>query len=191
MGIGYCVETVSVRTPALLFGLVAALPAVAAEYCVTCANPAAMYACVVEGAAPDAPPDAREQLLCISALAKSADHESCSVPRSAPKPCPGILKIVALPEAGLPALPSPAAGSAPPSPGADDATPAAGPAAPRTVEELAEETVRSSKQGLEDAGNAVKGTAKKAGESVGEAGSAVGKAAKKTWDCMISLFSDC
>ncbi len=165
-----------------------AAPATAAEYCVTCASPAAMYACVVEGAAPDAPPDAREQLLCIAALAKSGNHESCSVPRSAPKPCPGILKIVALPEAGLPALPADAA-RADPDGAAEGAEPA--PKAPRTVEELAKKTVETSQQGLETAGKAVTGTAKKAGEKVEEAGGAVGRAAKKTWDCMLSLFSDC
>lgn len=155
--------------------------AVAAEYCVTCTEPAGMYACVVAGTPADAPPDAREQLVCISEIAKSGGHGSCSVPRSAPKPCPGVTKIVQAP----PALPSDAAGA----PGGTAATspaaeaPVAEPPAtppPKTVEELAKKTVQSSKENLE-----------KAGESVGKAGSAVGEAAKKTWHCITSLFSDC
>lgn len=171
----------------------------AAEYCVTCTDPAAMYACVVGGTAADAPPDAREQMLCITEIAKSGGHGKCSVPRSAPKPCPGVLKIIAAPAGGAPAGASGAAGeTAPPkaapeaqtTPQSDGAatdgamtaeTPAEPPAKPpRTVEELAKRTVQSSKDGIS-----------KAGESVGEAGSAVGEAAKKTWDCVVSLFSDC
>jgi hypothetical protein len=73
---------------------------------------------------------------------------------------------------------------------------------PRTVEELASETYEASKEGLkkagesvsgaaQKAGEAVTGTAKSAGEKIGEAGSAVGGAAKKTWNCLTSLFQDC
>lgn len=162
----------------------------AAEYCVTCAEPAATYACVVGGSAADAPADPREQLICIAELAKSGGHASCSVPRSAPKPCPGILKIVAAPAGAGPTQPggegagaaepsSPAAETAPADAGPDGAT-AEPEKAPRTVEEMAEKTVQSSKEGIA-----------KAGENVGKAGSAVGNAAKKTWDCIVSLFSDC
>lgn len=62
---------------------------------------------------------------------------------------------------------------------------------PKTVEELAKRTAKSSKEGLEDAGDAVVGAAKKTGETIGEAGSAVGNAAKSTWRCLSTLFSDC
>ncbi len=182
--------------------LLGAAPAGAAEYCVTCSEPAAMYACVVQGSLPDAPPDPREQLICIAELANSGGHDTCSVPRSAPKPCPGVLKIVAPSAQPLPA-PPPAEADALPSDAipADDAggvgaanpnaPPPDKPAAPRTVEELAKDTVETSKKGIENAGKAVTGTAKKAGEQVGKAGSSVGKAAKKTWDCVVSLFNDC
>ena len=62
---------------------------------------------------------------------------------------------------------------------------------PKTVEELAKRTAQSSKKGLEDAGDAVVGAAKKTGEKLGEAGDAIGGAAKSTWRCLSSLFSDC
>lgn len=197
-----------------LLGLLALCPlaspgfAVAAEYCVTCAGPAAMYACVVQGAPADAPPDPREQLTCIAELARAGGHESCAVPRSAPKPCPGVLKIVAAPQGepppGPPLAPEQDAAGAEEETGAEGETsvergvgaaaqaPHQKPAKePETVEELAKETVKSSKEGVVKAGEAVTGAAKKAGEKVEQAGSAVGRAAKKTWDCLVSLFSDC
>lgn len=62
---------------------------------------------------------------------------------------------------------------------------------PKTVEELAKRTAKSSKEGLEDAGDAVVGAAKKTGETIGDAGDAVGNAAKSTWRCLSTLFSDC
>ena len=56
---------------------------------------------------------------------------------------------------------------------------------------MAKSTVKSSKEGLEKAGETVVGGAKTAGEKIGNAGSAVGSAAKRTWDCLVSLFKDC
>lgn len=179
------------------------LPAAAAEYCVTCAGPAAMYACTIEGAPNDAAADPRMQLLCIQELARQGGHETCSVPRSAPTPCPGVIKVVAVPDGLAPVKTLPvtteAEGAAPAPDAAAPAdqtvpktTPAAKPAKePRTVEELANQTVEASKKGLKKAGDAVTGTAEKAGEGVQNAGSAVGNAAKKTWHCLKSLFSDC
>jgi len=81
--------------------------------------------------------------------------------------------------------------AAPPNaaPGEAPEPPPQGP--PKTVEELAKRTAKSSKEGLQDAGDAVAGAAKKTGETIGEAGSAIGNAAKSTWRCMSSLFSDC
>jgi hypothetical protein len=59
------------------------------------------------------------------------------------------------------------------------------------MEELAGKTVQSSKEGIKKAGESISGSAQKAGEQIGSAGSAVGNAAKKTWNCLTSLFSDC
>ena len=73
---------------------------------------------------------------------------------------------------------------------------------PKTVEEMASRSYKASKKGLSNAGKsiskgakvtgkAVSNTAKKAGTQIGKAGKAVGSAAKKTWNCLTSLFSDC
>jgi hypothetical protein len=168
----------------------------AAEYCVTCAGPAAMYACSIEGEPHDGPDNSRHQLFCIQELAKQGGHETCSVPRSAPKPCPGTMRVVQVPAGGLPPAPSlPVDVPASDTPNGPVDKQAAEPpkksAEPRTVEEMATKTVEASKQGLKKAGEAVSGTAEKAGQGVEKAGSAVGNAAKKTWHCLKSFFSDC
>ena len=171
-----------------------------------------MYACGIEGLAADAPANARHQLLCIKELAKAGGHESCQVPRSAPKPCPGTAKMV---KAG--AEPSQAATAAPKADPAADTAPVAATdpvaaagadasgnssehqkseaetnaepldepvAPPRTVEEMAKRSLAASKKSMDDAGEAIK-------QSSDKAGSSVASAAKKTWDCVTSLFSDC
>lgn len=73
---------------------------------------------------------------------------------------------------------------------------------PKTVAEMADRAYDSSKKGLDNAGKAVGDTAKAAGKAVsetaqktgkqiGKAGKAVGDGAKKAWNCLTSLFSDC
>lgn len=179
--------------------LASAGSAIALEYCVTCEGPPAMYRCVVEGT-PDGPgKDPSASLYCISEMASKGRHEACAVSRGAPFPCPGLTAMVrpppkvpgmAPPEIGAPAPEGSPLANQPPAPAA--APEAEKPAkVPRTVEELAGETVRSSKKGLEQAGDAIGGTAKKAGEHIGNAGSAIGNAATKTWNCLTSLFSNC
>jgi hypothetical protein len=193
------------RIAVTLLALAWAEEAAALEYCVSCEGPAAMYRCVVEGT-PDGPgQDPGTSLYCISELAAKGRHESCSVARGAPFPCPGFTTVVAAPSTPTMAPPPPAAGASgdvppvaspaePAAPG-ELATPpetAEQPAkVPRTVEELAGQTMKSSKEGLEKAGEAIGGTAKKAGEQIGNAGSAIGNAASKTWSCITSLFSSC
>ncbi|WBT39541.1 MULTISPECIES: hypothetical protein [Hyphomicrobium] len=174
----------------------------ALEYCVTCEGPPAMYRCVVDGT-PDGPgKDPSASLYCISEMASKGRHEACAVSRGAPFPCPGLTTMVK-PPPKLPGMAAPQIGapapdnrtplaSEPPAPETAPPPEAEKPAkVPRTVEELAGETVRSSKKGLEQAGEAIGGTAKKAGEQIGNAGSAIGNAATKTWNCLTSLFSDC
>lgn len=186
------------RIAASLLALGAAGEAMALEYCVSCEGPAAMYRCVVEGT-PDGPgSDPGTSLYCISEMAAKGRHQSCSVARGAPFPCPGFTAVIAAPRtAPMEAAPPAAAGNDAPAPEAEDAphAEAAPPApdnkVPRTVEELAGQTVRSSKEGIEKAGQAIGGTAKKAGEHLGDAGSAIGNAASKTWSCITSFFSDC
>ena len=172
--------------------------AMAAEYCVTCASPEANYRCEIGGKGSAGDP--RAWLLCITELAKQGGHESCSVDRKATAPCPGVLKVLAAPEGDAPPLPAIQTGvpeARPPDPKTQPPVqPQAGsePApkkVPQTMQELAGDTIQSSKDGMKKAGEAVTGTAKKAGEQVGKAGDAIGNAAKKTWDCLTSLFQSC
>lgn len=169
--------------------------ALALEYCVTCEGPPAMYRCVIDGTAEGPGRDPTASLFCISEMAKRGGHQTCGVSRGAPVPCPGLTAVIDPPR-DLPRLAAPAPEEVPtfePEPPVTDVTTPAEPAkkVPRTVEELAGETVRSSKQGLQKAGEAIGGTAKKAGEQIGSAGSAIGSAASQTWTCITSLFSSC
>jgi hypothetical protein len=185
----------------LAFGL--SHEAAALEYCVTCEGPPAMYRCIIDGTEDGPGNNPSVSLYCISQMARKGGHESCAVSRGAPFPCPGLATVVQQP-ADLPTLaaPPPAAAPGPQTPAApapaDTASPAPQPPhkqapakVPQTVEELANQTVKSSQQGLEKAGEAIGGTAKKAGEQIGSAGSALGNAASKTWSCITSLFSSC
>lgn len=184
--------------PAGLSGL-----AGAAEYCVTCEGPPALYRCVIDGQPEGAGKDPRASLYCISEMARQGNHERCAVSRGAPFPCPGLTALVEPQPQG--ARPPPEHAAPYPDPQSPDTLPevevetettaAKAPEeptkVPRTVEELAGQTVRSSKEGLEKAGQAIGGTAKKAGESLGKAGSAIGQAASNTWSCITSLFTAC
>jgi hypothetical protein len=193
----------------------------ATEYCVVCAGPDVTYRCQVEGTAPSGQEiDPRLQLLCISQLAKAGQHDNCSMNRKPSETCPGELKIIAAPNSPLPGA-SPAATGGdtqgletetrlqsgtlqpsdllPNSPAHETSTDEAQTEnVPQTMEELAGQTVKNSKENLQKAGDAIGGTgnaiaggAKQAGEKIGDAGGAVGNAAKKTWNCLTSLFNDC
>lgn len=186
----------------LAFGLTG--QAAALEYCVICEGPPALYRCVIDGTADGPGKDSSASLFCMAQMAARGRHETCAVSRGAPFPCPGLTAVVAQPpanQAASPAPPSPAAGPAntqaapavthPAVPAEKQPDPDKPAAVPRTVEELAGQTVKSSKEGLEKAGEAIGGTAKKAGEQIGNAGSAIGNAASQTWTCITSLFSSC
>ena len=176
--------------------LAAAGPAVALEYCVTCEGPPAMYRCVVAGTEDGPGRDASVSLYCISQMAAKGGHQTCAVSRGAPFPCPGLTAVIEQPR-DLPTLAAPQTGVPADAATTDEIDTAAVPApeepapVPRTMEELAGQTVKSSKQGLQKAGEAIGGTAKKAGEQIGNAGSAIGTAASQTWNCITSLFSAC
>jgi hypothetical protein len=187
-----------------LYGL--ASDASAEEYCVTCTEPAAKYRCIVGGAPSPTPHTERGQLLCITKLAKSGGHLSCSVGAATSGPCEGDVRTVMFPNTPEPAAPPiiaapPASGpsAAETAPGASAGVPnepqAPQPGPPKTVEELAKKSVQASGEGLKKAGKAVTDTAQSAGNAVGTAvkktGSAVGGAVKKTWTCLSSFFGDC
>jgi len=183
---------ISTASMLLICGL--AWEASAEEYCVTCTGPDATYRCTIASEAGVAVPPSRGQLLCITKLAQTGNHASCSVGRTTAGPCDGEPRTVmytsaaeiALPPIGVPqpgAVETESPGLAveeppPPAPQTPDEAP------PQTVEELAKQTVEASGKGLKKAGEAVSDGAKSTGE-------AVGNAVSKTWKCMTSLFSDC
>lgn len=176
-----------------------AVTAAAESYCVACYGPDAVYRCVIADVPASAAPDPRNQVQCIKQLAKSGGHSRCSVERFSTANCAGPEKVVstatAVPIAGPQASGDPADPSA--SKAADDIAgnpvePVAPPSAtPRTVEELAKSAAATTKESLNEVGGTMKSTTEKAGETIGGFGSAVGNAAKKSWNCLTSLFNDC
>lgn len=174
---------------ALLTTLWALVPAGAGagELCVTCMKPDLTYRCVFGENVAVSADDPKAQMLCISELAKFGHHESCAFDRRSATTCPGTLRAVSPPpkDAKLPPLQPPPigpSGTPMPAPGAPKVD-----TGPRTVEELAKQTAQSTGIELDKAGAAVKGTAKAAGDGIG----VVGDAAKKSWRCLASFFSDC
>ena len=176
----------------------------AESYCVACFGPDAVYRCMVADAPAGAPPDPRNQVQCIKSLAKSGGHARCSVERFSTKGCDGPERVISPTTAAIPLTQPPAASADPAthdiSPSGVETIPAARdepPAQPlqtqppQTVEELAKKTVEDTKKGLGEVGSTVKTTTEKAGEQIGGVGSAIGNAAKKSWDCVTSLFNDC
>jgi hypothetical protein len=181
--------------------------AAAAEFCVTCAGPDAHYTCTFNGVS-EGPGDSGLKLYCITELAKSGKHASCSVDRTAAKPCAGDVKVLAMPD-GIETLPVPASkpgatksaasdAAIPEAPSAIETGKAAaapeapaGAAPPKTVQEMVEKGTSDASKSLEKGSNAVVETAKSTGGVIGKATKAVGDTAKKTWTCITSFFGDC
>jgi hypothetical protein len=188
-----------------LLGTIAGLGVEAAEYCVTCADPEAQYACTFDGAS-QGPGDAGLKLYCITELAKSGQHGSCSVDRAQSKPCAGKIVQLAGPDATQP-LPSPPANATagtgtptgtPATPPAKDPSKASGTttlpksdAPPKTVEEMVKKGTADASDTLEKSGDTAVEAAKTTGSVLQNAGKSVGDAAKKTWNCITSLFGNC
>jgi len=150
--------------------------AAAQDYCVTCAGPDAKYRCIIGGNASAAARSSRGQMLCITELARSGGHASCSVSRTTAEPCDGKVKTVMFPtdEPGT----VPVEMAAPPPPAAPPAP------APPQAPGPADATAKDSDNGLKKAADAVTST-------VTDTGKAVGHAASKTWKCLSSFFGDC
>jgi hypothetical protein len=176
---------------------VVAFPVMAESYCVACYNPDAVYRCVIADAREHAAPDPRNQVQCIKQLAKSGGHARCSVERFTSVGCSGPERVISPSTAAVPVTPVPKAASPlgpPPSDAQAENAAADGTAVdqpPKTVEELAKSTVESTKKGLDGVTGTVKSTTEKAGEQIQTVGGSIGQAAKKSWNCLSSFFSDC
>lgn len=150
----------------------------AAEICVSCSGPEAIYRCTVDQSA-----DVESyrhgkrilQFVCITELARQGGHQKCRAQRTE-GPCIGIERNVSL-TAPLDAMAERVESESPEPDGSDIAAPATAtpqkPGPPKTVEELARRTASTSKEQFEKTGDAV------------------GGAMKKSWHCLTSLFTDC
>lgn len=159
--------------------LVAMLPTsgFAAEVCVECSEPAAQYRCIV----PDHElatlrlPSKAIHFVCMTELAKQGSHRFCRVSqRPLGGLCAGQERTVSLDGrddagTGEAALPGP-----------EETAEMTQKAPPATLADLAKQTAKSSGQGLEKAGTAIKNGASEIGDRVGSA-----------VDCVVSLFKRC
>lgn len=196
--------TIATKTSLCIASLVVCSgTAIAAEICVKCTEPDANYDCVVNGSASA---DTVTKLYCITALAKVGPHASCAIDRNSVSPCQGERKEFTIPASvdgpfgetpersastGAPdaatMTPAPVAGQEPD--GERHPPQTANEAPPKTVQEIVEKSPVSASlaETQKTAGNA----AKSAGTALEKAGSAVGSAAKTSWKCLSSFFSDC
>ena len=168
----------------------------------SCDGPVAHYSCAIEGVGAVSE-DARLKFYCMTELAKAGAHASCSIDRAQQKPCSGAAKTLAAPAGYQIAPPHAADGSAatdaaPPKPVSKAAaettipkSPPAEPAPPRTVKEMVDQSAAAAGQGSEQVKDTAKEAATQAGSAVEKAGNAVGAAAKKSWKCLTSFFSEC
>lgn len=176
-------------------GLIFATRAMPAEYCVTCAGPDATYRCEIAGL-PEGRPQTAAQIRCISDIAKAGAHKNCSISRTHSDPCNGPLHTITLerpPEAPLqdPRTAQPreeittppgtmlSPTFVPPPPPDDNSQRAAAPSPEADAPQQDEQ------------GNPIGNAARAAGQSIDKAGQAVGTAARKSWDCVTSLFRGC
>ncbi len=183
---------------ALAPNLVLAASAGAQEFCVTCASPEASYRCLIGGEAPMAARSSRGQFLCITELAKAGGHASCSATRGQATPCPGETRTVMFTVGDPGASPlettpmaAPPAPVAPLAPTKDISPVPLPPPGQQQPPAHAPQTTEAPGTPQEPKPNAVENFAKKTGEAITDTGTAVGNAAKKTWDCVASLFGDC
>ena len=137
----------------------------AQEYCVACSEPSAVYRCVIDNAQPGGAQPL--QVLCVTALTKAGGHAQCALKRGTVFDCNGPVKRVPWTATGID-TPAPLPAPKPPQEVASDPK-----EPPKTVQELAD---RANKQTTEDV--------KKAGETFKDN-------AKKTFECVASLFSKC
>lgn len=139
-----------------------------------CSGPTATYRCIVEGGGSPA----SGKLECVTALAERGPHEACSVGSVLPGHCAGPARHVS-------AAPAPVRTSIEgrqdfASPGGDTAPKPVSTGEPETVEALAKRLTPSDDSPLG-----------KAGSQISKAGTAVSDAARKSWDCLSSLFKAC
>ncbi|MFM1815907.1 MAG: hypothetical protein RLZ98_2602 [Pseudomonadota bacterium] len=159
-------------------GLALSTAVSAQQVCVECSEPPASYSCTIEQSDKIVAFRNSDRVIrygCVQGLAKLGNHASCRAGQAV-GPCPG--QPVQLSRSQLLMIEPPVEAGPSPEAAQDSGTARSGP--PRTMKELAQNTLRDSKEGLESAGETVK-----------KAGQAVGGAMQKTWNCLTSLFNKC
>ncbi len=165
--------------------------AAAQEFCVSCEGPNAVYRCVLEGIGPEQAQPLK--VVCVSTLAKTYNHATCSVRGGTVFDCNGPIKRInaqgRIPSAPDGSKPDPVVVVEPPKPVPLDNEP------PQTVEEMAKRMNKSAGEGVQKTGTAIGEGVQKTGSAIGTAfkktGDAIGGAVKKTWTCMTTLFKTC
>jgi len=187
--------------PGVVAALSAVLPAEAGDLCVTCSDPPAVYRCQVEGVGAEQQAAASAQVLCAKELATRGGHSICAINRGQTAgACPGQLVVIAKPQDNPVATAQPAPSpEAPPAANGSEpqATASPTPAEPQTkpppatLEAMAKDAATQSKKDWDKTTSAVSTTTQAAGDEIKKAGSTVGSALKKSWNCVVSLFSSC
>ncbi|KAB2914877.1 MAG: hypothetical protein F9K29_14165 [Hyphomicrobiaceae bacterium] len=155
----------------------------AQEYCVSCSEPNALYRCIIENARPGGGQSL--QMLCVTTMAKTGGHATCSVKRGTVFECDGQIRRIPWSAVEAPPAPTDQSNLPPPPPPPPAAAPKSDPQKPpQTMVDLAKQANEQTKEQLKQAGDNVKQSAKSVGQ-------ALGTATKKTWDCMTSLFTRC
>lgn len=165
------------------------------QICVRCASPDASYVCevVVPGGTQSRPP---LQLFCAQEIARLHAHGQCGTTRASAGTCPGeVVPLVYtgpvhVPPFGPDGTPRGSMSDAPPAaPPVEQTDGAKGP--PRTMVEATKRAAETTKDNVQSAGETIGGWGKQTGEFIEDTGEAVGTAAKKSWDCLVSLFGKC
>jgi|LNFM01.2.fsa_nt_gb hypothetical protein len=159
--------------------------AIAQGVCVECKSPDQTYRCSIKDS--EKVQNVRgvgraTEYVCMTELARLGSHQSCRVSTSYSGPCIGIAQELDLAKLTPATTPSPGQ-MAPDGKPLSSEAPLPQPAKtgpPKTLEELARNTVSKSKEQISAAD-----------ESMRKAGGAVEGTLKKSWDCVVSLFSRC
>lgn len=160
--------------------------AAAQGVCVECKGPDQTYRCTIKDG--EKVQNIRgagraTEYICMTEMARAGSHQSCRVSTSYAGPCIGTAREIDLAKINLPA--APATGQAAPegqaqAPGQPAVAQPENNGPPKTLEELARNTVSKSKEQMAAAD-----------ENMRKAGGAVEGTLKKTWNCVASLFSRC
>lgn len=185
---------ISLRSCVLLLVMTttAAQPAAAQSVCVRCTGPDQSYSCSLAPDAPGAAPRGKAlQYNCIQEIARTYSHERCQVKQHDIGSCPGQVHMVS----GLPPA-APAVGLADRagSDGADRGGLNSGPAsAPSAPQQQADPLSSQPKQQREPATvvELAKRAANNTDKEIRRSAETVSNAAKSTWRCLSTFFSDC